>query len=85
MVVAPDVFGDVERQPLSANPTFRRQAALEVAPETLQAINVRPVSTDELALVMLHQAMDIPIGGNASIDAQGVRADHRARWRMQPL
>src|SRR5215470_2211091 len=74
MVVAPHIFGHVERQPRRPNPALRGQAALQVAPEALQAVDVGALPTAEFALVMLHQAVDVALGSDARVGGQGVGA-----------
>ena len=77
MVVAPDVLGQIERQPSLADAAFGGQPALQVAPEALQAVDVAAVSIAELALPMRHQAMDVAVGRNPRVARPGVRADDR--------
>ncbi len=74
MVVAPHIFGHVERQPGWPNPSLRSQAVLQVAPEALQAVDAGAVSTPEFALVMLHQAVNVALGSDARVGGQGVGA-----------
>src|SRR5262249_19974281 len=74
VVVAPHIFGHVERQPRRPNPALRGQAALQVAPEALQAVDMGALPTTEFALVMLHQAVDVALGSDARVGGQGVGA-----------
>ena len=74
MVVAPDIFGHVERQPEWSNPSLRGQAALQVAPEALQTVDVGAGPTPELAPVVLHQAVDVALGSDARVGGQSVGA-----------
>ena len=60
MIVAPDRLGDRERQPLGANATLGGQLALDVAPESFEAVEMHAGTTAKLALVMVHQPVDRP-------------------------
>lgn len=74
VVVASNIFGHVERQPERPNPSLRCQAALQVAPEALQTVDVGAVPTTELAPGMLHQAVDVALGSDARVGGRGVGA-----------
>lgn len=84
MIVAPHILGDLERQPLGANATLGRQPTLEVAPEAFEAVDVNAVTTAKLALVMVHQPVDIPLRGDARLEAQGIGTDDRAAPNVAP-
>ena len=84
MIVAPHIFGDIEGQPLAANTTLGSQPPLEIPPEAFEAVDVRPLATAKLALVVLHQPMDVAVGRNAGIEPQGVGTHNRATPYLAP-
>ncbi len=68
MIVAPHVLCQIQGQPFAADSTFGSQPAFQIPPEAFQAIDVRPVPTPKLAVVMVDQAMDITLGGNPGVE-----------------
>src|SRR5688572_28591507 len=78
MVVPPDIFRQVQRQTLLANATFGRQPALEVAPESLQAVDMVVAGVTCVPAAVIDQPMDVALGGNAGVARPHVGADNGA-------
>jgi hypothetical protein len=78
MSVPPHVLRDRERQPFRANASLGRQAALEAAPEAFQTVAMHALTTATLALVMLHQPVDLSFGSDPRGEPQGIGTDDRA-------
>src|SRR3989338_6617421 len=74
MVVAPDVLGQVERQALPPDAALGGQAALQVAPEALEAVDVALAATIRAGTVA-HEPVDVALGGDAGVAGEGVGPD----------
>ena len=84
MILAPHVLCQIQGQPFAADAPFGSQPAFQIPPAAFQAIDVRPVPTPTLAVVMVDQAMDTAIGGNPGVEPQGIGADDRAYGLLRP-
>ena len=84
MILAPHVLCQIQGQPFAADSTFGSQPAFQIPPEAFQAIDVRPVPTLKLAVVMVDQAMDTAVGGHPGVEPQGIGADDRAYGLLRP-
>jgi len=77
VIETPHVLGQVEGQSVSPDAALRRELALQVPPEPLQAIDVGPPAGGVLALRVVDQPVDIALGGDPRIALLRVRADRR--------
>lgn len=79
MVIPPHVLREVEREPRPPDPALRGQLALQVPPEALEAVDVRPAGGHVRALRVIHQAVDVPLRGDPRVAPPRVGADDRPR------
>ncbi len=84
MIIAPYILCEVERQPLTPDASFGSQAALEVAPEAFQTIDMSPPRPVEVALAMVDEPVHVPLRRDARVVLPGIGTDDRAALDAAP-
>src|SRR4030042_1658780 len=77
MIVAPDILCQVEGEPFPADSSLGCQASLEVAPESLQPIDMTSMTVTK-NLAVIHQPVNIASSRDPSITTEGVGANCRS-------
>ena len=67
MIIAPDIFSQVQGQSLLAYSSFGRQSSFQIAPETFQAINLLPFAVAVLCRMVFNPATNLAFSGNAGV------------------
>ena len=78
MIIAPDIFRQVQGQPLATDAALGGQPPLQIPPEAFQPVDMCPIRRDIVALAMFDQAVHIAFRRNARIALPRVREDRRA-------
>ena len=66
MIIAPDIFSQVQGQSLLAYSSFGRPSPVSNSPETCQAINLLPSAVPVLCHMVFYPAMNLAFSGNAA-------------------
>lgn len=78
MIVSPNILAKVKGQSFPAYAPLLGQLPFEVAPESLEPIDVTASPVGVLTLAVIHQSVHIPFCGEPCIAAPAVGAHHRS-------